>query len=71
MQFHNPDDPKGGPWHNAPPNYAPESMEYGTEDLQYGMGMKWKKIASMENEKNRLPFYSISCSGCLLAKATR
>ena len=23
MQFYNPDEPKGGSWHNAPPKYAP------------------------------------------------
>ena len=23
MQLYNPGDPKGGPWHNAPPKYAP------------------------------------------------
>ena len=27
-QFYNPGDPKGGPWHNAPPKYAPVQSIY-------------------------------------------
>ena len=27
-QFCNPGDPKGGPWPNGPPKYAPDCMSY-------------------------------------------
>ena len=41
-------------------------MEYGIEDLWYGMEMEWKKIASMEYGK--IIFHSIPCPGCKQCK---
>ena len=69
MQFCNPGDPKGGPWPNAPPKYAPVYNKYQILTVSK-MYKYWSREVMYLFNANRLPESSLDYSSYISSSST-